>query len=35
MISHVFFAVGLLMGFCALAGYSCIRVGALRDDEWD
>ncbi|EHF02634.1 hypothetical protein HMPREF1008_00279 [Olsenella sp. oral taxon 809 str. F0356] len=35
MMPHVLLAVGLLMGFCALVGYSCIRVGALRDDEWD
>lgn len=35
MMPHVLFAVGLLMGLCTLVGYSCIRVSALRDDEWD
>lgn len=34
MIHAAFFTAGIVMGFCALACYCCIRVGSMRDDGW-
>ncbi len=33
--SMVLFAVGIWMGFCTFVAYCCVRVGSLRDEDYD
>ncbi len=33
--SMVLFAVGIWMGFCTFVAYCCVRVGSMRDDDYD